>query len=100
MNLLITWSQPELLADNKLMDHAHVFHIHVNPFKITKRNGETLATPLWRDTYVVTNNHNLGKAFVNALEITSLLTGEIPEVPMELERHYPELKKLVAAQGS
>jgi uncharacterized protein YecE (DUF72 family) len=53
-----------------------------------------------QDTYVVTNNHNLGKAFVNALEITSLLTGEIPEVPMELERHYPELKKLVAAQGS
>lgn len=43
-------------CDNKLMDHAHVFHIHVNPFKITKRNGQTLATPLWRDTYVVTKH--------------------------------------------
>jgi FtsP/CotA-like multicopper oxidase with cupredoxin domain len=41
-------------CDNKLMDHAHVFHIHVNPFKITRRNGMKLATPLWRDTYVVT----------------------------------------------
>jgi FtsP/CotA-like multicopper oxidase with cupredoxin domain len=37
-------------CDHKLMDHAHVFHIHVNPFKITKRNGQRLATPLWRDT--------------------------------------------------
>jgi diguanylate cyclase (GGDEF)-like protein/PAS domain S-box-containing protein len=43
-------------CDNKLMDHAHVFHIHVNPFKITKRNGQTLSTPLWRDTYVVTKH--------------------------------------------
>jgi FtsP/CotA-like multicopper oxidase with cupredoxin domain len=43
-------------CDNKLMDHAHVFHIHVNPFKVTKRNGQTLSTPLWRDTYVVTKH--------------------------------------------
>lgn len=28
--------------DPKLMNHAHVFHIHVNPFKITKINGRTL----------------------------------------------------------
>jgi FtsP/CotA-like multicopper oxidase with cupredoxin domain len=34
--------------------HAHVYHIHVNPFKITKRNGTRLAKPLWRDTYVLT----------------------------------------------
>jgi FtsP/CotA-like multicopper oxidase with cupredoxin domain len=43
-------------CDRKLMDHAHVFHIHVNPFKITKRNGQALATPLWRDTYVLTKS--------------------------------------------
>jgi FtsP/CotA-like multicopper oxidase with cupredoxin domain len=43
-------------CDHKLVDHAHVFHIHVNPFKITKRNGDTLATPLWRDTYVLTKS--------------------------------------------
>ena len=23
--------------DPKLMEHAHVFHVHTNPFKITKR---------------------------------------------------------------
>ena len=40
--------------DPKLMQHAHVFHIHVNPFKITAINGHPLATPLWRDTFVLT----------------------------------------------
>ena len=36
------------------MDHAHVYHIHVNPFRITEINGRTLSTPLWRDTFVLT----------------------------------------------
>jgi FtsP/CotA-like multicopper oxidase with cupredoxin domain len=40
--------------DPKLMQHAHVFHIHVNPFKITKINGHVLASPWWRDTFVLT----------------------------------------------
>jgi FtsP/CotA-like multicopper oxidase with cupredoxin domain len=40
--------------DVKLMDHAHVYHIHVNPFRITELNGRTLSTPLWRDTFVLT----------------------------------------------
>jgi FtsP/CotA-like multicopper oxidase with cupredoxin domain len=40
--------------DVKLMDHAHVYHIHVNPFRITEINGRTLSTPLWRDTFVLT----------------------------------------------
>ena len=40
--------------DTKLHDHAHVYHIHVNPFKITKVNGVTLDKPLWRDTWVLT----------------------------------------------
>ncbi|MGH3275881.1 MAG: multicopper oxidase family protein [Streptosporangiaceae bacterium] len=42
--------------DPKLMEHAHVFHIHTNPFKITKRNGVKLDPPLWRDTYVLTKS--------------------------------------------
>jgi FtsP/CotA-like multicopper oxidase with cupredoxin domain len=42
--------------DPKLMEHAHVFHVHTNPFKITKRNGTALSTPLWRDTYVLTKS--------------------------------------------
>jgi FtsP/CotA-like multicopper oxidase with cupredoxin domain len=42
--------------DPKFMEHAHVFHIHTNPFKITKRNGQVLSPPLWRDTYVLTKS--------------------------------------------
>ncbi|MFN8663915.1 MAG: multicopper oxidase domain-containing protein [Thermomicrobiales bacterium] len=41
-------------TDEKLVDHAHVFHIHVNPFKVTAINGRTLDKPLWRDTFVLT----------------------------------------------
>jgi FtsP/CotA-like multicopper oxidase with cupredoxin domain len=41
-------------CDAKLMDHAHVYHVHVNPFKITAMNGKRLSKPLWRDTYVLT----------------------------------------------
>ncbi|HEX4434987.1 MAG TPA: multicopper oxidase domain-containing protein [Acidimicrobiales bacterium] len=40
--------------DPKLMDHAHVFHIHVNSFKLTKINGRPVPTPMWRDTFVLT----------------------------------------------
>ena len=39
-------------VDDKYAEHAHVFHIHVNPFKITKVYGRVLDTPLWRDTYL------------------------------------------------
>jgi FtsP/CotA-like multicopper oxidase with cupredoxin domain len=42
--------------DSRLMEHAHVFHIHTNPFKITKINGRPLAKPLWRDTFVLTKS--------------------------------------------
>jgi FtsP/CotA-like multicopper oxidase with cupredoxin domain len=41
-------------VDDRLPRHAHSFHIHVNPFKVTRVNGRTLDTPLWRDTWVVT----------------------------------------------
>jgi FtsP/CotA-like multicopper oxidase with cupredoxin domain len=40
-------------VDPKLPEHAHGLHVHVNPFKVTKINGETLETPLWRDTYAL-----------------------------------------------
>ena len=41
-------------VDDKLPQHAHSFHIHVNPFKVTKINGIALERPLWRDTFVLT----------------------------------------------
>jgi FtsP/CotA-like multicopper oxidase with cupredoxin domain len=40
-------------VDNKLPEHAHGFHIHVNPFKVTKINGKSLDVPLWRDTFAL-----------------------------------------------
>jgi uncharacterized protein YecE (DUF72 family) len=44
-----------------------------------------------KETYVVTNNHYLGKAIVNATEISSILKGEPVPAPEPLIDHYPEL---------
>ena len=38
------------------------------------------------DTYVITNNHYLGKAVVNAIEIASVLTGKTMPAPPSLLR--------------
>jgi FtsP/CotA-like multicopper oxidase with cupredoxin domain len=51
--------------DPKLMEHAHVFHIHTNPFKITSVNGRTLDKPLWRDTYVLSKSSGDSFTFVS-----------------------------------
>ena len=45
-------------------------------------------------TYVVTNNHFLGKAGVNALQLKNMVTGERVKAPETLLEHYPELKKI------
>jgi uncharacterized protein YecE (DUF72 family) len=44
-----------------------------------------------KDAYVVTNNHFLGKAVVNAFELASLLFGRPVEVPEQLMQRYPVL---------
>jgi uncharacterized protein YecE (DUF72 family) len=49
------------------------------------------ATP---STYVVANNHYLGKAAVNALELISILKGNKVEVPEPLRKQYPELEAI------
>src|SRR3954451_5917959 len=41
-----------------------------------------------KDTYAVTNNHYLGKAAVNALEMASLLSGEPVKAPPQLVEQY------------
>jgi uncharacterized protein YecE (DUF72 family) len=53
------------------------------------------------DTYVITNNHYVGKAVVNALEIAAILKGEAISGPPELIKHYPELEGFIlpAPQG-
>jgi len=43
------------------------------------------------DTYVVTNNHYLGKAVVNAFEIKSILDSQPLPIPATLLERYPDL---------
>ncbi len=47
---------------------------------------------LAKDTYVVANNHYLGKAVVNAFEISSILKDEVLPMPPELVERYPALE--------
>ena len=52
------------------------------------------------DTYVVTNNHNLGKAVVDAFELTAFLSGRQVQRPEHLVSRYPVLTALAnASQG-
>jgi uncharacterized protein YecE (DUF72 family) len=46
-------------------------------------------------TYVVTNNHNLGKAVMNAFELKAFLTREAITPPPQLLERYPELGEIV-----
>jgi len=46
------------------------------------------------DTYVVGNNHNFGKAAVNAVELRALIFGEPAKAPPSLIEAYPELKRV------
>ena len=48
-----------------------------------------------KDTYAVTNNHAVGKAAVNATEISSILKGKPAKAPETLVQHYPELADFV-----
>jgi uncharacterized protein YecE (DUF72 family) len=47
-----------------------------------------------KSTYVVTNNHYLGKGVVNALQLISILKGAKIAVPETLREPYPELNEI------
>lgn len=47
-------------------------------------------------TYVVANNHNLGKAAVNALELISMIEARKVKAPPTLVSQYPELAQLTS----
>jgi len=56
-----------------------------------------------QQTYLVTNNHYLGKAVANGLQLIHLLIGEPIPTPPDLIRTYPELAEIASnapAQGS
>ena len=52
------------------------------------------------DTYIVTNNHYIGKAVVNALEIGSILKGEPVAAPPDLVSRYPQLAPFIRESGN
>ena len=47
-------------------------------------------------TYVVANNHNLGKAAVNALQLISMIEARKVKVPATLVPRYPELEQIAS----
>ena len=49
-----------------------------------------------RDVFVIANNHYLGKAVVNALQLISLLTRSKVRVPEALRHRYPELEAIAS----
>ena len=75
---------PRQRPDAKLHEHAHVFHIHVNPFKVTKINGKALDTPLWRDTFVLTGNDGDSITFEsNFVDFTGQVRRPLPRLTHE-----------------
>jgi uncharacterized protein YecE (DUF72 family) len=51
------------------------------------------------ETYVITNNHYLGQAAVNALDIMGLLRGSKVRGPAILAEKYPHLKEILDEGG-
>lgn len=51
-----------------------------------------------RDTYAVTNNHHVGKAVTNALEISSLLSGKPVKAPPPLLGTTPRCRNLQSSR--
>jgi uncharacterized protein YecE (DUF72 family) len=47
-------------------------------------------------TYVIANNHFEGKAIVNALQLTKLISDHPVPVPEDLAKRYPELQQIAA----
>lgn len=52
---------------------VHIFHVHVNPFLVTKVNGVPLDKPVWRDTYPI--GGKLGDSFTFVMNLEDF-TGE------------------------
>jgi uncharacterized protein YecE (DUF72 family) len=47
-----------------------------------------------QDTYGITNNHNIGKAVANAVELLALVRGRPVNMPPEWSERFPELGEL------
>ncbi len=47
-------------------------------------------------TFVIANNHYLGKGVVNALQLIHLLNGKKLKLPEPLRQHYPQLESIAS----
>lgn len=81
-------------ADTNVRDRYDYLYSPEELAKWTERTLEIAGKA--ETTYVVANNHNLGKAAVNALELISMLEGRKVAAPATLVSHYPELKQLTS----
>jgi uncharacterized protein YecE (DUF72 family) len=85
-----TWfSDDEMVASHERYNYLYSMQ-ELQPWRERIRSVSREA----KDVYVVANNHYLGKAAVNALELISLLTGGKVNVPEPLRRQYPELEQI------
>jgi hypothetical protein len=50
-------------------------------------------------TYVIANNHFEGKAVVNALQLTKLISEHLVPVPENLATRYPVLQQIAAPRS-
>jgi uncharacterized protein YecE (DUF72 family) len=53
-----------------------------------------------KDTYAMTNNHHLGKAIANGLEMKAMLIGKPVLAPESLLARYPEIKGFLEGTGA
>ena len=49
-----------------------------------------------KTTFVIANNHYIGKAVVNALQLIHLLSGKKVKLPEPLRQHYPQLESIAS----
>jgi uncharacterized protein YecE (DUF72 family) len=49
-----------------------------------------------KDMYAVTNNHHVGKAIANGVELAALVLDKPLKIPSQWTAHCPELKQLAA----
>ena len=79
------WFREEAVRDER---YNYLYSVdELEPWVVRVRE----VAKLTKETYVITNNHFLGKAVVNALEIKSTLEGRPVPAPLPLFDKYPRL---------
>jgi|SRR5882724_307661 len=86
-----TWFSDDPVANEERYDYLYSKE-ELEPW--AKRTAEIMKEA--RNVHVVTNNCDMGKSVVNALELMNLLTGLKVSVPDTLRHRYPRLDKIAS----